>query len=64
MKKQEKILLFGFGQTAKYLIKELRGSKKKYIFFATSTKKTGIHYFNKKNKIFLNLIKRNLIKRL
>ena len=39
MKKQEKFFFFGFGQTAKYLIKELRGSKKKYIFFATSTKK-------------------------
>ncbi len=64
MKKQEKFFFFGFGQTAKYFIRELRGSKKKYIFFATSTKKTGIHYLDKKKIRFFKFNKEKFDKKI
>ncbi len=57
---KEKFFFFGFGQTAKYFVKELPISKKKFTFSATNTKKTKTLFFNKKkfisfkfkNKIF------------
>ena len=48
MKKKIKFFFFGFGQTAKYFVKELINSKKKFVFFATNTKKTCYLTFNKK----------------
>ena len=48
MKKKIKFFFFGFGQTAKYFIKELSRSKKKFIFFATNTKKSHFLNFNKR----------------
>ena len=53
MRKKTKFFFFGFGQTAKYFIKELTKTKKKYSFCATNTKKSEIKYFdNKKFKSF------------
>ena len=43
-----KFFFFGFGQTAKYFVKELIRSKKKFIFSATNTKKTNFQIFNKR----------------
>ena len=43
-----KFFFFGFGQTAKYFIVELKRSKKKFAFCATNTKKTCFLIFNKK----------------
>ena len=40
MANRDKFFFFGFGQTAKYFIKELLVSKKKFKFDATNTKKT------------------------
>ncbi len=48
MKKKTNFFFFGFGQTAKYFVKELINSKKKFIFFTTNTKKTCYFYYNKK----------------
>ena len=48
MKKKNKFFFFGFGQTAKYFVKELINSKKNFSFCATNTKKTSLFYFNKK----------------
>ena len=48
MKKKIKFFFFGFGQTAKYFVKELIRSKKKFTFCATNTKKSKVQYFNKK----------------
>ena len=48
MKKKIKFFFFGFGQTAKYFIKELSRSKKKFTFFATNTKKSRFLNFNKR----------------
>ena len=48
MKKKYKFFFFGFGQTAKYFIKELSRSKKRFIFFATNTKKSRFLNFNKR----------------
>ena len=48
MKKKIKFFFFGFGQTAKYFVKELINSKKKFFFSATNTKKTYYLNFNKK----------------
>ena len=39
---------FGFGQTAKYFVKELINSRIKFIFSTTNTKKTRSLYFSKK----------------
>ena len=48
MKKKAKFFFFGFGQTAKYFIKDLIKSKKRFTFCATNTKKSSYHYFVKK----------------
>ena len=48
MKKKLKFFFFGFGQSAKYFVKELISSKKRFIFCTTNRTKTGISYFNKK----------------
>ena len=45
---KDKFFFFGFGQTAKYLIKNLVNSKKKFTFCATNTKKTILKTFGKK----------------
>ncbi len=50
MKKKMKFFFFGFGQTAKYFIKELTRSKKKFTFCATNTRKT--HFLNIDNRKF------------
>ena len=47
---KEKFFFFGFGQTAKYFLKELLNSKKDFSFCATNTKKTQNKSF--KNKHF------------
>ena len=51
MTKKDKFFFFGFGQTAKYFIKILCNSKKKFTFCATNTKKTKIKTFQKKKFI-------------
>ena len=48
MKKKIKFFFFGFGQTAKYFVEELKRSKKKFTFCATNTKKSCFVSFNKK----------------
>ena len=48
MKKKIKFFFFGFGQTAKYFVEELKRSKKKFTFCATNTKKSCFLSFNKK----------------
>ena len=48
MKKINKFFFFGFCQTAKYFIKELISTNKKFTFCATNTKKTIFLNFNKK----------------
>ena len=48
MKKINKFFFFGFGQTAKYFIKELISTNKIFTFCATNTKKTIFLNFNKK----------------
>tara|TARA_Y200000002_G_scaffold361152_1_gene346985 strand:- start:253 stop:1122 length:870 start_codon:yes stop_codon:yes gene_type:complete len=48
MIKKDKFFFFGFGQTAKYFVKELTRSNKKCLFFATSSKKKGDHFIDKK----------------
>ena len=48
MKKKVKFFFFGFGQTAKYFIKELFQSNKKFDFFATNTSKTRNLTFKRK----------------
>ncbi len=45
---------FGFGQTAKYFVKELVKSKVRFTFCATNTKKTKSRIFEKKNLIRIN----------
>ncbi len=55
-KKKEKFFFFGFGQTAKYFVKELSKSKKNFSFYATTTKKTVNKFINKKR---INLFKFN-----
>ena len=51
MKKKTKFFFFGFGQTAKYFIKNLIQSRKHFTFCATNTKKTSFKIFNKKKYI-------------
>ncbi len=48
MIKKDKFFFFGFGQTAKYFVKELTRSNKRCLFFATSSKKKGDHFIDKK----------------
>ena len=45
---KDRFFFFGFGQTAKYLIKNLEQSKEKFTFNATNTKKTTLKTFGKK----------------
>ncbi len=53
MKKKSKYFFFGFGQVAKYFIKDLIKSNKNFEFFTTNTKITGSFKFqNKKFKSF------------
>ena len=47
MNKKKKFFFFGFGQTAKYFIKELKRSNNKFYFCATNTKKSRLLNFNK-----------------
>lgn len=48
MKQKVKFFFFGFGQTAKYFVKELIRSNKKFTFSATNTKKSSFLNFNKR----------------
>ena len=48
MTNTDKFFFFGFGQTAKYLVKNLKQSKNKFTFSATNTKKTSIKTFDKR----------------
>ena len=45
---KDRFFFFGFGQTAKYLVKNLEQSQKKFTFNATNTKKTTLKTFGKK----------------
>ena len=45
---KDKFFFFGFGQTAKYLVNNLKLSNKKFFFSATNTKKTSLKSFGKK----------------
>ena len=45
---KDRFFFFGFGQTARYLIKNLEQSKKKLTLSATNTKKTTLKTFGKK----------------
>ncbi len=45
---KDRFFFFGFGQTAKYLVKNLEQSQKKFTFSATNTKKTTLKTFGKK----------------
>ena len=47
MKNIDKFFFFGFGQTAKYFVNNLKRSKKNFIFNSTNTKKTRLKIFNK-----------------
>jgi len=68
MKKKIKFFFFGFGQTAKYFIEELKRSKKNFSFCATNTKKTCFLSFNKKKfksyKFKNNIYDKKLLKHL
>ncbi|OUX38359.1 MAG: hypothetical protein CBE33_00985 [Candidatus Pelagibacter sp. TMED273] len=48
MEKKIKFFFFGFGQTARYFVKELLKTNKKFIFKATNTKKSKILNFDKR----------------
>ena len=48
MTNKDKFFFFGFGQTAKYLVNNLKLSNKKFFFSATNTKKTSLKLFGKK----------------
>ena len=48
MTNKDKFFFFGFGQTAKYLVNNLKLSNKKFFFSATNTKKTSLKSFGKK----------------
>ena len=45
---KDRFFFFGFGQTARYLIKNLKQSKKKFTFNATNTKKKTLKTLGKK----------------
>ena len=51
MKNKENFFFFGFGQTAKYFVKELIKSKRDFTFCATNTSKTNLKTFYKKKYI-------------
>jgi len=46
---KDRFFFFGFGQTARYLIRNLEQSKKKFTFSATNTKKTTLRLLVKKS---------------
>ena len=48
MPNKDRFFFFGFGQTAKYFVRNLEQSKKKFTFNATNTKKTFVKTFCKK----------------
>ena len=48
MEKKVTFFFFGFGQSAKYFLKEFSKTKTKFNFFSTNTSKTHNIYFNKK----------------
>ena len=48
MEKKAIFFFFGFGQSAKYFLKEFSKEKKRFNFFTTNTSKTRNIYFNKK----------------
>ncbi len=68
MNKKKKFFFFGFGQSAKYLIKELIKSNIKFVFYATNTKSTKKISFSKKTFISYkfkdNKYDRKLLKKL
>ena len=51
MEKKATFFFFGFGQSAKYFLKELSKSKKKFNIFTTNTSKTRNIYYNNKKYI-------------
>ena len=63
---KDRFFFFGFGQTARYLIRNLEQSKKKFTFSATNTKKTTFKTFGKKKflsfKFKDNLYDKKIIK--
>jgi len=63
---KDRFFFFGFGQTARYLIRNLEQSKKKFTFSATNTKKTTFKTFGKKKflsfKFKDNLYDKKLLK--
>ncbi len=66
--KKINFFFFGFGQTAKYLVRELEKSKVNFTFCATNTKKTKSSIFEKKKfnsyKFKDNIFDKKLLKRL
>ena len=66
--KKINFFFFGFGQTAKYFVRELLKSKVSFTFCATNTKKTKSHIFEKKKfnsyKFRDNIFDKKLLKRL
>ena len=48
MKKRKKFFFFGFGQSAKYFVKELTKSKINFTFCSTNTRKTSYLNFDKR----------------
>ena len=46
MKKKSKFFFFGFGQVAKYFVRELISSDQKFLFYATNTNKTKFCNFS------------------
>ena len=52
---KDRFFFFGFGQTAKYLVSNLKQSKKNFSFSATNTKKTTLKTYDKKNLNLLSL---------
>tara|TARA_Y100001970_G_scaffold250932_1_gene323206 strand:+ start:661 stop:1527 length:867 start_codon:yes stop_codon:yes gene_type:complete len=66
--KKINFFFFGFGQTAKYFVRELVKSKVSFTFCATNTKKTTPHIFEKKKfnsyKFKDDIFDKKLLKRL
>ena len=64
MKHIAKFFFFGFGQTAKYFIKDLSKTQKKFSFYATNTKRTTTLSFNKKRYLSLKFKDKHYDKRI
>ena len=66
--KKKKFFFFGFGQSAKYFVRELVKSKVNFTFCATNTEKTTSRIFEKKKfnsyKFKNNIFDKKLLKRL